>query len=118
YTFGRAEVVPVKRTRFTQADVLTIVFQLCNYGAPDSDLSADYAFYRREGSERRLFNRTVPQQLSDGELPPPAPWETQAFITRSLPLSAFPLGEFELEVTVRDRLTRATAKQSVTFTVH
>jgi hypothetical protein len=118
YTFGRAEIVPAKTTAFGPSGVLTVVFQLCNYGAPDSDLSADYAFYRRDGAERRLFNRTAPQQLTDAELPPPLPWETQAFITQSVPLNAFPLGDFELEVTVRDRLTRASAKQSVTFTVH
>jgi hypothetical protein len=34
-----------------------------------------------------------------------------------VPLSPFPSGQYELEVMVRDRLTRATAKATVAFTV-
>src|SRR2546423_8756624 len=42
YTFGRAEVVPVNDTSFSTHDVLSVAFQICNYGAPDSDLTANY----------------------------------------------------------------------------
>jgi hypothetical protein len=117
YAFGRAEVVPVRSATFTRADVLSVAFQICNYGAPDSDLTAEYNFYREESGARRLFNHTSPQQLTDADLPPPNPWETQAFTTQSVPLTPFPPGRYELEVTVRDRRTRGAAKQSVTFTV-
>jgi hypothetical protein len=117
YALGRAEVVPVRTSTFTTSDVLSVAFQICNYGAPDSDLTADYNFYREENGARRLFNRTSPQQLTDADLPPSTPWETQAFTTQSVPLTSFPPGRYELEVTVRDRLTRGTAKQSVAFTV-
>jgi hypothetical protein len=117
YAFGLAEVVPVKAAAFSTGDVLSIVYQICNYGAPDADLHADYAFYSVDGAERRLFNRTAPQIFTDAELPPPSPWETQAFVTQSVPLAPFPHGRYELEVTVRDRLTRGVARQSVTFIV-
>jgi hypothetical protein len=117
YTFGQAEVVPVRSHAFTTSDVLSVVFQICNYGAPDTDLTAEYNFFHHVDGARRLFNRTSPQHMTDNDLPRPAPWETQAFTSQSVPLQSFPPGQYELEVTVHDRLTRATAKQSVAFTV-
>jgi len=116
YAFGDAEVVPVGAPTFTPEDTLTVVYQICNYGAPDSDLIAEYAFYRTDGS-RRLFNRTIPQFFADADLPAPGTWDTTAFATAAVPLQPFPPGQYELEVSVRDRLTRATAKQTVAFTV-
>jgi hypothetical protein len=116
YTFGHAEVVPVVDASFTRDDVLTVVYQILNYGAPDADLVADYTFYRTDGG-RVLFNRTNSQQLGDDDLPKPGAWDTAAFATQAVPLRPFPPGAYELEVTVRDRLTRGSATTSVAFTV-
>jgi len=116
YAFGRFEVVPVSGAAFTTDETLSVFFQLCNYGAPDSDVTAEYSFYRVDGG-RRLFNRTEPQQFADADLPPAGAWETQAFMMQSVPLASFPAGQYELEVSVRDRLTRATTKSAVAFTV-
>ena len=116
YAFGSAEVIPAPGGVFTSDEALTVVFQVCNYGAPDTDLAANYTFYRVDGP-RRLFNRTDTQQFSDADLPPAGAWETQAFASQSVPLQPFPPGRYELEVQVRDRLTRVTAKATVAFTV-
>ena len=116
YAFGSAEVIPAAGATYTTDEALTVVFQVCNYGAPDSDLTANYTFYRLDG-ERRLFNRTDPQQFSDADLPPAGAWESQAFAAQTVPLKPFPPGRYELEVQVRDRLTRGTAKGTVAFTV-
>jgi hypothetical protein len=116
YTLGHTEIVPVAAPSFTTDDALSVVFQMSNYGAPDTDLTVDYAFYRLDGP-RRLFNRTNPQLLSDEDLPPPGAWETQAFAMQTVPLQPFPPGRYELEVAVRDRLTRGTATRTVAFTV-
>jgi hypothetical protein len=116
YAFGSTEVVPVREARFTTDEALTVVFQMCNYGAPDSDVTANYTFYRLDGG-RHLFNRTDTQQFSDADLPPAGAWESQAFASQTVPLRPFPPGRYELEVQVRDRLTRATAKATVVFTV-
>ena len=105
-----------KVNTFTVDDALTVVYQMCNYGAPDSDVTANYTFYRVDGG-RRLFNRTYTQQLSDADLPPAGAWESQAFVSQTVPLQPFPPGRYELEVQVRDRLTRATAHATVAFTV-
>jgi hypothetical protein len=116
YTFGQLEILPLSAASFTTDEALSVVFQMCNYGAPDSDVTAEYNFYRVDG-ERRLFNRTQPQQFVDADLPPASAWETQAFVMQTVPLAPFPPGRYELEVSVRDRLTRATTKSAVAFTV-
>lgn len=116
YAFGQAEVIPAREPLFVPADALTVVYQVCNYGAPDSDLTANYTFYRVDG-DRVLFNRTDTQQYADADLPPAGAWESQAFVSQTVPLQPFPPGRYELEVEVRDRLTRAIAKGTVAFTV-
>ncbi len=50
YAFGAAEVIPAIGAQFTTDDALTVVFQVCNYGAPDSDLTANYTFFRVDGA--------------------------------------------------------------------
>jgi hypothetical protein len=56
YTFGRAALAPTLTQIFSPVDVLTIVYQICNYAAPDAALTANYQFYRVD-AERRLFKR-------------------------------------------------------------
>ena len=116
YAFGSTEVIPARTAQFTTDDALTVVYQVCNYGAPDSDLAANYTFYRVDRG-RVLFNRTDPQLFTDVDLPPAGAWESQAFASQTIPLQPFPPGQYELEVEVRDRLTRAIAKATVAFTV-
>lgn len=116
YTFGVADALPPLTQTFSTGDVLTIVYQVCNYGAPGAELTADYRFYHVDGP-RRLFNGTKPQTLTDEDLPSSNPWETQAFVTQLVPLASFPAGRYELEVTVHDRATRATTKAAAAFTV-
>jgi hypothetical protein len=117
FTFGHAEIVPVTAASFTPGDALSIVYQICNYGAPDADLRAEYNFYRIGEGPRRLFNRTEPQAFADADLPPPQPWTNQAFAMQTVSLASFAPGEYELEVVVHDRLTRGSATSSVAFTV-
>ena len=79
-------------------------------------MTAEYTFYRTDGV-RRLFNRTSPQFFAEADLPAPDAWDTTAFATAAIPMQPFPPGHYELEVSVRDRLTRAMAKGTVAFTV-
>ena len=117
YVFGRSEILPRTTPAFTTSDALSVVLQVCNYGAPDAELTVEYNFFHDVDGKRTLFNRTEPQILGDQDLPAPAPWETQAFVMQTVPLGSFPPGRYELEVTARDRLTRAVAKNAVAFTV-
>ncbi len=39
YAFGSAEVIPASGATFTTDEALTVVYQMCNYGAPDSDVT-------------------------------------------------------------------------------
>jgi hypothetical protein len=97
--------------------VLSVVYQICNYGAPDADLTADYSFYRVGDGPRKYFNGTKAQTMGDEDLPPPSLLGTQAFAMQKVPLGSFPAGRYELEISVRDRLTRATAKAVAGFVV-
>jgi hypothetical protein len=117
FAFGQAEIVPVAAPSFTPDDPFSVVYQICNYGAPDSDLRAEYTFYQEGDAGLRLFNRTAPQQLTDADLPPSHPWSNQAFAMQTVSLKSFPPGRYELEVIVRDRLTQGTASGKVAFTV-
>jgi hypothetical protein len=117
YAFGLAEPAVSLAREFQTRDVLSIVYQICNYGAPDADLSADYSFYRMDNGPRKYFNGTKPQALGDDDLPPPSLLGTQAFAMQSVPLAAFPPGQYEVEIAVHDRLTRATAKTVAGFAV-
>jgi hypothetical protein len=117
YTFGATDVVPVATATFATSDALIVLYQICNYGAPDSDVVAEYNFYHQVGGKRTLFNRTQPQALTDAELPGPADWSTQGFVTQTVPLAPFPSDRYELEIVARDRLTRRTATTTVEFTV-
>jgi len=117
YTLGLTEVTPRLSRSFAPDDPLSVVFQICNYGAPDSDLVVEYNFYRTVRGERTLFNRTDPQRYGDTDLPPAGGWESQTFAMQSVSLQTFPPGPYELEVTVKDRLTRGVATSTTTFTV-
>jgi hypothetical protein len=116
YTFGLARAVPNLSQTFSTKDVLTVVYQICNYGAPGAEMSAEYRFYHVDGS-RKLFNGTPPQELTDDDLPPTVGWETQAFAMQLVPLAPFAPGKYEIEVTVRDRTTRSTAIGVAAFSV-
>lgn len=117
YTLGLTEVTPRLARSFTPDDPLSVMFQICNYGAPDSDLAVEYNFYRVVNGARVLFNRTEPQRYGDADLPPAGGWESQTFAMQSVSLQTFPPGPYELEVTVKDRLTRGLATGIVAFTV-
>ena len=117
YTWGRAEVVPSASATFGRDAVLSLVYQVCNYGAPDTDVTADYTFYRRSTGARTLFNRTETQHLTNDDLPLAVGWETQGFAMERVPLTSFPPGDYEVEVVVKDRLTRGMATQSIAFSV-
>mgnify|MGYP003694694313 CR=1 FL=1 len=114
---GQTEVVPVATPSFAPEDALSVVFQVSNYGAPDADLTIDYAFFRMDGT-RRLFNRTAAQQLSDEDLPPPGAWDTQAFAMQNRAAAVVPAGALlSSRSSSSDRLTRATATGTVAFSV-
>lgn len=117
YTWGRSEIVPASSTMFTQNDTLSVVYQVCNYGAPDTDVVADYEFFWKIAGDWKVFNRTQPQTLDDRDLPAPTGWDTQGFVMQQVPLRSFTPGDYKLQVTVHDKLTRQAATQSILFTV-
>jgi hypothetical protein len=132
YAFGATEIVPAMSPTFAASDFLSVTFQICNFGAPQSRLTIAYDFYRNVDGKRRRFNGTAPQELTDADLPPSPPSppspaspaspasfasNMQAYVMQSVPLTSFLPGRYELEVTVKDHVTLLTRKETVAFTV-
>jgi hypothetical protein len=117
YAFGGTEIVPVTPPSFASTDNFSVVFQICNYGAPESLLTVDYGFYQNVDGKRRLFNRTATQELTDADLPVAPPSDTQTFVMQAMLLTSFPPGRYELEVVVLDRVSQMMRKASVEFVV-
>jgi hypothetical protein len=114
--FGTTEFIPSITPTFSNTDHLTVLYQICNYGAPDSELTSEYRFYRIDGG-RKLFNGTKPETYTDADLPRSDPFEPQALAIQKLPLDSFPAGRYEIEISVHDRLRRADAKAVAPFVV-
>jgi len=117
YAFGENEIVPATPRSFTSTDDLSVVFQICNYGAPKSSLMVDYGFYQTVDGARRLFNRTATQELTNADLPASPASDTQTFVMQSMPLASFRPGRYELEVVVLDRVTQLMRKAAIDFVV-
>jgi hypothetical protein len=117
YAFGGTEIVPLIPRSFTSTDDLSVVFQICNYGAPESRLTVDYGFYQNVDGTRRFFNRTATQELTDADLPVAPPSDTQTFVMQAMPLTSFLPGRYELEVVVVDHVTQMMRKATIEFVV-
>jgi hypothetical protein len=120
YAFGGTEIVPAMSSTFAASDLLSVTFQICNFGAPESRLTIAYDFYRTVDGKRRRFNRTAPYELTDTDLsqsPSSPASNTLAYVMQSMPLASFQPGRYELEVTVKDHVTLLTRKAAVAFTV-
>ena len=117
YAFGGTEIIPAMSTTFAASDVLSVMYQICNFRAPQPRLRVTYDFYHEVDARRRRFNGTAPQELTEADLPPSPTSETQAYMMQSMPLASFRPGQYELEVTVTDHLAQLTQKATVAFSV-
>jgi len=110
---------------FSKKGELSIVFLIYNpvLGADKKpDVAVDYSFYQKVATEatgEKFFNKTNPQVFSAKTLPPqfdPASGH-QLVAGQSLPLGAFPEGEWRLEIKVTDKLSGKTITHNVKFVV-
>ena len=51
--FGRSEILPRATPALTTSDVLSVVLQVCNYGAPDAELTVEYQFFTTSTASAR-----------------------------------------------------------------
>jgi hypothetical protein len=121
FAFGTQELEPAADMDFTKAEELSIFFQVYNPGlnaGGKPDLTLEYNFLRKEGTEDKFFNKTNPQAINESNLPPqfdPAKFPVPGGIT--VPLKSFPEGEYRLEIKITDKTSNKVLTQNVKFNV-
>jgi len=121
FAFGPTALWPATTDRFAQARELSVAFRVFNWSAPAEgkpDLSVEYVFYESAARGRHFFNKLKPQLLNThtlGERFDAASGAVNSGMT--IPLQAFPIGEFQLVVRVMDNRTKQVATQETRFSV-
>jgi hypothetical protein len=121
FVFGATGLTPAVSNHFQQAHALHLGFRIYNWagdtGAPP-DLTVEYVFYQQVGSRLRFFNKIKPQPLQAqtlGSSFDPAAHVVSTGMT--IPLSAFPFGEFEVTARVVDNRSKQRITRQVRFHV-
>jgi hypothetical protein len=127
FSFGSTTLSPAVSRHFRQDGALNVAFRVFNWtegtgpasaATAKPDLNVEYVFYEVTETRLAFFNKVKPQQLTAetlGDKFDPSQRALAAGI--SLPLAAFPFGEFEMEVRVTDNRSRRTSEQQVRFVV-
>jgi hypothetical protein len=121
YIMGSIEMLPSFDGKFKKTDEFTTYFQIYNASIQEKkpDLTVEYAFYRKQGSEEKYFNKTNPQQFNAKTLPPAWDPDMGHVISagQSIPLASFPAGDYRLEIKVTDNRSSSTINRTVNFSV-
>ena len=122
YSFGAMEIIPALDTKFTKKSELStfmLIYNAKTDSANKPDVSIEYSFYAKEAGGEKFYNKTNPQNLNAGTLPPQfdfaAGHELQS--AQAVPLASFPEGEYRLEIKVTDKLSNKSLTRDVNFTV-
>jgi hypothetical protein len=121
FLFGPTALIPATSNGFAQGGELHVAFRVFNWKAEPGkkpDLTAEYSFYEQTEKRLAFFNKMKPQRLDAGTLGEsfdPAAGVVTAGMT--VPLQAFPFGEFQLKVRVTDNAGGQSAEQQVRFVV-
>ncbi len=108
YRFGAMQIVPLaERPLLARNRELNVIFWIYNARAAASgkpDVTIDYSFYQLQPSGPKYFNKTAPQALNASTLPPEFSVAAGHQLPGSLvvPLASFPVGDYELQVRIRD----------------
>jgi hypothetical protein len=121
FVFGPTALRPAAGERFPRSGDLHVAFRVFNWTAQPQekpDLTVEYVFYERTPTRAQFFNKVKPQRLNGdtlGERFDAASGVVNGGV--SVPLAAFPFGEFQLTVRVTDNRTKQTVSQETRFTV-
>lgn len=121
FVFGVQELLPAPDMEFKKAEELSIFFQVYNAGldpAGKPNLTMEYEFHRTESGAEKFFNKTSPQAVNAGNLPPqfePAKFPVPGGI--SVPLTSFGDGQYRLNIKITDKAANKTLTRDVNFTV-
>jgi hypothetical protein len=122
YVFGPMRIVANPTARYSKGGELHVIFWI--YGAQAAasgkpDVTIEYNFHQRLAEGEKYFNRTQPQELNAQSLPPEFSVAAGHQLPGSLvvPMSAFPAGEYRLEIKVTDKAANKSVTENVNFTV-
>lgn len=121
FIFGATGLRPAALSDFSQNDRIHVAFRIYNWTAKSGelpDVSVSYLFNQRIGDHFRFFNKTHPQTLNATSLSKALTPSAEALAAgMTIPLHAFPAGEFELLVRVQDNRSQQTRSERATFAV-
>jgi hypothetical protein len=123
YALGTMEIIPTFETKFTKKAELSTFMLIYNPkvdSANKPDISVEYNFYQKlAGAPEKFFNKTNPQNLNAGTLPPNFDFAAghQLQSGQAVPLASFPEGDYRLEIKITDKIANKTLTREITFTV-
>jgi hypothetical protein len=123
FSIAGTRIVPVPSSRLPRAGELTAVFFVYNPSAGNAgkpDVVAEYNFYQRVGAGAIPFRQSPAQTFNAETLPAAFDLAAKQHIMGGLAvsLSAFPAGDYQLEVKATDKVTRQTVTRTVDFSVY
>ena len=121
YVFGSMRIVPSPDNKLKKSGELQVLFWVYGTGqaAGKPNVTIEYNFHQRTPEGEKYFNKTMPQVLNAETLPPQFDLTMGHQLPGSLvvPLTAFPVGDYRLEIIVTDKLSGKTLTQNVNFSV-
>ena len=120
YALGNMEIVPAPGAKLSKKGELSVFLLIYNAKineANSPDVTVEYNFYNTQNGAEKFFNKTNPQSLNAQTLPPgfdPAAGMTNG---QTIPLAAFPEGDYRLEIKITDRLATRSLTRDVKFSV-
>jgi hypothetical protein len=121
FAFGPTGLRPSAGNRFAQGGDLHLAFRVFNWtAAPDEkpDLQVECVFYERTPQRGVFFNKVKPMVLNAQTLG--ERFDAGSGVVNggmSIPLAAFPPGEFQVSVRVTDSRSKLKATQEARFVV-
>ena len=121
WVMGTMQFIPSLDRQFAKTDNFGVYFQVYNQtmqnGKPD--VTIEYSFYRKQGTDEKYFNKTAPQSYNASTLP--AEWNAaQGHLVSGgieIPLGSFEPGDYRLEIKVTDNHGKKTITRDVAFSV-
>jgi hypothetical protein len=121
FVYGPTAITPAPLNRFRQSDRIHVGLRINGWKADalaKPDVTVEYVFEQQFKEALRFFNKTKPQALNASTLAKTFDGRDGELATgMTIPLAAFPPGEFQLVVRVKDKRTQATTTQKTTFVI-
>jgi hypothetical protein len=121
FAIAGTKIAPLVAPRLRRTDELTIAYYIYNAAAGPSgkpNVEADYIFYSINAGVELPFTKSVPQYFTPETLPADFnPAVHHIMGGEAVSLESFPAGDYRVEVRVEDKVTKAVALGSATFSV-